>query len=92
MIRGDYMDYSSIITWMIIICLIFVGLIMFSKPVKYILRFLIQAVCGMSLAVIANFMLSPFGVAIGLNYLTFFITGLLGLPGFVTLYIMTWML
>jgi len=85
------MDYTSVITWMIIICLVFVGLIMFAKPVKYILRFLIQAVLGMALTFVVNFMLSPFSVAIGLNYLTFFITGLLGLPGFVMLYLMTWM-
>ncbi|MCL2565228.1 MAG: pro-sigmaK processing inhibitor BofA family protein [Defluviitaleaceae bacterium] len=85
------MDYTSIITWMIIVCLIFIGLIVFAKPVKYILRFLIQAVCGMSLAIILNFILAPFSLAIGLNYLTFLITGLLGLPGFAMLYIISWM-
>lgn len=85
------MDYTPIITWMIIICLIFIGLIVFAKPVKYILRFLIQALCCMFLAVIFNFILSPFNIAIGLNYLTFFITGLLGLPGFAMLYIVSWM-
>ena len=84
------MDYSSIITWMIIICLIFIGLIMFAKPVKYILKFLLQAVCGMFLAIIFNFMLAPLGLAIGLNYLTFFVSGLLGLPGFAMLYVVSW--
>jgi len=85
------MDNPSIITWMIIICLVFVGLIVFAKPVKYIFRFLIQAVCGMALTVLVNFLLVPFNLAIGLNYLTFFITGILGLPGFAMLYIMSWM-
>jgi len=84
------MDYSSIITWMIVICLIFVGLIMFAKPVKYILRFLMQAVCGMLLAVFFNFVLAPFSIAVGVNYVTFFISGLLGLPGFAMLYVVSW--
>ena len=84
------MDHSPIITWMIIICLIFVGLVLFAKPVKYIVRFFLQAVCGMALTVVFNFLLAPLSLAIGLNYLTFFITGLLGLPGFVMLYLMTW--
>jgi len=84
------MDYSSIITWMIVICLIFIGLIMFAKPVKYILRFLIQAVGGMFLAIVFNFVLAPFSIAIGLNYLTFFVSGLLGLPGFAMLYVVSW--
>jgi len=85
------MDYNSIITWMIIICLIFIGLIVFAKPVKYILRFLIQAVGGMLLVIVFNFILAPFSIAIGLNYLTLFIIGLLGLPGFAMLYIVSWM-
>lgn len=85
------MDYSNIITWMIIICLVFVGLIIFAKPVKYILRFLTQAVCGIFLAMGLNFLLTPFSIAIGINYLTFAVVGLLGLPGFITLYFVSWM-
>ena len=85
------MDYSSIITWMIVICLIFVGLIMFSKPAKYIFRFLIQAVCGMVLTLMFNFLLAPLSIAVGVNYLTFIISGLLGLPGFAMLYVVSWL-
>jgi len=85
------MDYNSIITWMIVICIIFVGLVVFAKPVKYILRFLAQAVCGMFLAMVFNFILAPFSVAVGVNYLTFVVSGLLGLPGFAMLYFVSWM-
>ena len=85
------MDYSNIITWMIVICLVFVGLIIFAKPVKYILKFFIQAVCGTVLAVGFNFLLTPLSIAVGINYLTFAVTGLLGIPGFVMLYFISWM-
>ena len=85
------MDYSSIITWMIVICLVFIGLIMFAKPVKYILRFIVQGVLGVLLAVAFNFLLSPFSVSVGVNYLTFAVAGLLGLPGFAMLYVVSWM-
>ena len=85
------MDYSTIITWMIIVCLIFVGLIIFAKPVKYILRFLAQGTGGMFLAVFFNFLLAPFNVVVGVNYLTFIVAGLLGAPGFAMLYLVSWM-
>jgi len=83
------MGYSLVIKWMIAICAIFMGLIIFSKPLKYILRFLIQAFCGTLMAIVFNFFLSPFGMAIGINYLNFFIMGLLGIPGFVSLYVIS---
>ena len=81
------MEYSFVIKWMIVICGVFIGLIVFSKPIKYILRFLIQAVCGLLGAVVFNFILAPLSLSIGLNYLNFFIVGLLGAPGFVSLYL-----
>ena len=84
------MEYSIVIKWMIGICMVFIGLVVFSKPLKYILRFLIQAVCGMLGAVVFNFILSPFGLTIGLNYLNLFIVGLLGVPGFISLYVISW--
>ena len=86
------MDYSSVIKIMIAICAVFIGLIVFSKPIKYILKFLIQAVCGLLGAVVFNFLLSPFSLSLGLNYLNFFIIGLLGLPGFVSLYLAAWII
>jgi len=85
------MDDSSIITWMIVVCLVFVGLVIFAKPLKYILRFLIQAACGLALAIGFNFLLAPFSIDVGINYLTFAVVGLLGLPGFVMLYFVSWM-
>ena len=68
------MEYSLVIKWMLVICAVFIGLIVFSKPIKYILRFLLQAVCGVLASIVLNFMLAPFSIAIGVNYLNFFIS------------------
>ena len=86
------MDSSLVISWMIIICLVFAGVILFSKRLKDRLRFAIQAVCGVLGSVIFNFLLTPFGLSIGVNYLNAFVVGILGLPGFVSLYLLNWLM
>ena len=86
------MEYSLVIKWMIAICAVFIGLMVFSRPIKYILRFLVQATCGMLMVFVLNILLSPLNLSLGLNYLNFFLAGLLGAPGVVSLYVMAWLI
>ena len=39
-----------------------------------------------------NMLLAPMGLAIGVNLLTVFIIGVLGIPGFLLLYLTQWMI
>ena len=73
---------------MIAVLLTLVGFVIFAKPLKSLLKFFIRAVIGLFAVFIVNLILSPFGLFIGLNYLTAFIIGILGLPGFISLYIL----
>ena len=82
------MDSGNIIIWMIAICLVAVAVMMFSKPIKTIARIFIQAIIGSALMYITNFALSPFSIFVGVNALTAFIVGVLGLPGLFSLYIL----
>jgi hypothetical protein len=52
----------------------------------------LQAACGVLGSFAFNLILSPLGLSIGVNYLNAFIVGLLGLPGFVSLYILSFIM
>ena len=82
------MDSGSIIIWLIAACAAVVAVMIFAKPIKTIARVFIQAVIGSALMYITNFVLSPFAIFVGVNALTAFIVGVLGLPGLFTLYIL----
>ena len=73
---------------MIAILFTFIGFIIFSKPIKSLLKFFLRSGLGLGGIVLVNFILSPLEIFIGLNYLTAFIIGILGLPGFISLYIL----
>jgi hypothetical protein len=47
---------------------------------------------GIAAIFVMDFLLSPFGLAVGLNMFTVAFVGILGIPGFVTLYVVTWLL
>lgn len=83
------MDSSQVIGWMIIACLLFVVFIIFSKPLKKLAKVCINSVIGVSALFITNFLLSPFGISVGINIYTALITGILGIPGFIGLYIVS---
>jgi len=82
------MDSGNVIIWMIVVCIIAVAIMMFSKPIKTLARIFIQAILGSALMYIANFALAPFAIFVGVNALTAFIVGVLGLPGLFALYIL----
>ncbi|MCL2699501.1 MAG: pro-sigmaK processing inhibitor BofA family protein [Defluviitaleaceae bacterium] len=82
------MDSTNLIMWLIAACLVFAAVMIFAKPIKTIACIFIQAVLGSALMYIVNFVLAPFAIFVGVNALTAFIVGVLGLPGLFTLYIL----
>jgi len=83
------MDY---IIWIIIAALGLIAILFFSKQLKFAFTFLRNAIAGAVGIVACNFILAPMGIALGVNILTLFIVGVLGLPGFLLLYLSQWML
>jgi len=82
------MNTGNIIIWMIAICLVAVVIMLLSKPIKTLARVFVQAILGSALMYVANFALAPFAIFVGVNALTAFIVGVLGLPGLFTMYIL----
>jgi hypothetical protein len=66
--------------------------IVFGKLFKSVVCFLFKSAVGIAAIFVMDFLLSPFGLAVGLNMFTVAFVGILGIPGFVTLYVVTWLL
>lgn len=73
-----------------------VGLILLGKalswPFKFLLKLIINAVLGVILLILTNFLGSSFGIGIGLNVVTVLIAGFLGIPGVLFLLIFKYFL
>lgn len=66
--------------------------VILGRPLKALILIIIRSVIGAFAIFAADFLLSPIGLAVGINGFTALITGLLGIPGFVMLYAVTWIL
>lgn len=71
------MGSTTILSAMVITCLVIVVLAALAKPLKGILSFLLSGIVGSVLL----FVLGRLGFAVGVNAVTFAVTGLLGMPG-----------
>ena len=82
------MDYWI---WIAIAGLGLVAILFFNRQVKFAFDLIRNAVLGGVGIWIANMLLAPMGLAVGVNVLTLFIVGVLGVPGFMLLYLSQWM-
>ena len=78
------MESTQIITAMIFSCLGLMTLMILAKPLKILLKAILNAGIGCVVITILN----TVGFPIGINYMTVLFTGLLGLPGMVGLFIL----
>jgi len=53
----------------------------FIKPIKSVLKILINSIMGAGAIVVSNFLLEGIGISLGVNVLNAFVVGLLGIPG-----------
>lgn len=86
------MESSQIIGWMIIACLLFIVFLIFAKPLKIFAKLCINSVIGVSALFIANFLLAPIGLNVGINVFTAIFTGILGIPGVICLFAVNYIL
>ena len=77
--------------WMAIAGLGLFAILFFNRQISAAFKVLRNAGLGIVGIVACNMLLSPMGVAVGVNVLTVFIVGVLGVPGFFLLYLTQWM-
>ncbi|MBE6008020.1 MAG: transcriptional regulator [Lachnospiraceae bacterium] len=81
------MSSDSIIITMLILCGIITVLIVFSEPLKYLLRLAANSALGAGAMFLINTVFGFTGLGVGINMVTVLTVGLLGLPGIAALYI-----
>ncbi|MCL1936144.1 MAG: pro-sigmaK processing inhibitor BofA family protein [Defluviitaleaceae bacterium] len=83
-------------TWFsieIVLTILGIAIILFiPKLTIFLLKLLIQSVLGTGVIFALNFFLAPFGLFVGINIITMFIVGLLGIPGILSLYILSFII
>jgi inhibitor of the pro-sigma K processing machinery len=65
----------------------FLGYLLYTRQFKWLGGVIRNAVLGVAGILALNTVLAPMGVAVGVNALTAFIVGILGLPGLMLLYV-----
>jgi len=72
---------------MMILGIIFLAYVLYTKQFKWFLGVVRNMVLGAGGILAANFVLATAGVAVGVNLVTVLVVGLLGVPGFLLLYV-----
>lgn len=73
---------GNIISLMLCICFAFLAVILLAKPLKFLLRVSVNGIVGIIAILISNIILKPLEIYIGINLLTILFVGVLGIPGF----------
>lgn len=85
------MNSQQIIGWMITGCVLFVILMVFSRPLKLAGRLCLNGILGISSLLIGNYILSSTGLVVGINIYTAAFTAIMGIPGVLCLYFLKFM-
>ena len=62
-----------------------------TAPIKWIFKFLLNAVTGFLLLFVANLISGFFNFAVPVNLITCFIAGVFGIPGVIFLFVVTYL-
>ena len=77
--------------WMAVAGLGLIAILFFNRQIKAAFNIIRNAILGIVGILACNMLLAPVGIAVGVNALTIFIVGVLGIPGFLLLYLTQWM-
>lgn len=82
------MGSNDFLVFLILAGIAILIIMIFPKPLKLLLRTITQGMGGAVGLMIFNFILSPIGWYVGINWVTILIIGILGLPGLIFLYLL----
>jgi len=71
--------------------LVLLTVAVFAKPIRFILRLLINTALGFAALLLINYLGAGFGISLGVNWVNAAVTGILGLPGVALLLILKYL-
>lgn len=78
-------DISIIVTGLFCLIVLYILFRLLYYPLRYVFRLLLQAMGGLLILIIFNFLASFWDITIGVNVFTGLLVGIMGLPGLVML-------
>lgn len=76
------------IMWVILgLCLCFAGFLLYTRQFRWLLKVGRNMILGAAGILAANALLAGVGLAVGINLITAMVVGVLGIPGFMMLYL-----
>ncbi len=72
------------------VALVFVAIFVFSRPLKFIIKLLINTVLGFAALFAVNYFAPQLGVIIGINWFTGIVVAVFGIPGVAALFAVQW--
>ena len=82
------MDAPILIAGGIVLVVMFILLNMLFRPVRAIFALILNTILGWAGLYIFNFLISPLGLAIGINLVSATTVGVLGIPGLILLIVL----
>lgn len=79
-------DTTAVMGWMSAALVCFLGFCLFSKPLFRLGILFLRALSGISAIFVLDFLLSPVGISVGINFFTAAVSAVLGIPGITLLY------
>jgi len=79
-------------TTVVIAALVLLAILIFSKPLRFILKLGLNVLCGFVALILLNFVGGAFGLTLGVNWLNAAVVGVLGLPGVALLLVLKWLM
>ncbi len=86
------MDSNTMLFLLLGTCLLIMAVFIFIKPIKSIAKIATRGLAGIIGIVITNFLLAGAGISVGINLVSALTVGFLGIPGFILLYLATFIL
>lgn len=81
-------NLSSVV---IIVLLVIAATFIFTKPIRLLIKLVINTLCGFVALIAVNWVGAFIGVSIGVNWLNAVIVGFLGVPGVALLFLAKWL-
>lgn len=82
----------SVAQGIIPVALAFVAVLIFSRPLKFIIKLLINTALGFAALFAINYFAPQLGVVIGINWFTTVVVAIFGVPGVAALFAVQWLM
>ena len=84
--------FSSFTPTIIIVLLVVIAVVLFTKPIRFLLKLAINTALGFVALILINKFGAQFGLSMGINWINAVIVGVLGVPGVALLFVLKWLM